>query len=122
MQLLMGLWSIPLLWILHEGGHWIAAKLLTGRSIHFNWKLEFKVIPVGHWYMPSNIPQWKKNVVWFSGFGLEFAAIPFLPLVYGICVLVHFITYPLRQNNAEAKFWKTCFFRIVSCLRRNKHS
>jgi len=106
-----GLWSIPLLWILHEGGHYLSSLLLTGKGISFYWHMEFYIVPVGTWWMPQMLPKWKKNIIYFSGFGLEFIAIPFLPPVYGICAVIHFITYFKRYNNGEARFFKSLLRR-----------
>jgi hypothetical protein len=109
MQFLMGLWSIPLLWIFHEGGHWLACYLLTGKSLMFKWHFEYEIIPVGLWYMPHGLTKHQKNIIWASGFGLEFLAIPFLPWIYGVCAVIHFATYFLRSDNAEAEFWLRLF-------------
>jgi len=101
-----GLWSIPLLWILHEGGHWIACWLVCGRSLKFHWHFELLFVPVGTWYMPYGLNEHDKNIIYFWGFGLEFLAIPFLPWIYGVCAVIHFVTYPLRYGYfGEAKYW-----------------
>jgi len=56
--------------------------------------------------MPHGLTKKQKGIIWFSGFGLEFLAIPFLPWMYGLCAMIHFVTYFIRTDNAEARFWK----------------
>ena len=107
----MQLLSLPLLWILHEGGHYLSALLLTGKGISFEWHLELGIVPVGGWWMPQGLPKWKQNVIWFMGFGLEFMAIPFLPMIYGICAVIHFVTYFMRYDNGESRFFKSLLGR-----------
>ena len=104
---MFGIWSLPLLWIFHEGGHYITCYLLTGRKITFKWHREFYVVPVGTWNMPLGIgDKWKRELIYFMGFGLEFLAIPFLPWIYGVCAVLHFITYFKRYDNDESRFFK----------------
>jgi hypothetical protein len=100
---------LPLLWILHEGGHWLACYIICRKSLRFTWHFEYEFIPVGLWYMPHGLTEKQKGIIWFSGFGLEFLAIPFLPWIYGVCAVIHFGTYFIRADNSEARFWKDLF-------------
>ena len=101
-----GLWSIPLLWILHEGGHWIACKAVCGKNLKFKWGLEFGIIPIGAWDMPLGLTEKQHNSIYFWGFGLEFLPWLCMPLVYMILSVLHFVTYFIRWDNGESRYWK----------------
>ena len=57
--------------------------------------------------MPSDIKDWQKKIIYFAGFGLEFAVMPWMPPVYRILAVIHFITYPFRYGDTgEGRFWR----------------
>ena len=91
-----GLWSLPLLLPIHEGGHYIACLVLTGKRIKFNWGLGKYYLPYGTWYMPDGISLWKRRVIAFAGFGTQFFCALFLPRVYLIYAVFNFMKYPFR--------------------------
>ena len=97
----MILTSLVLAGVIHEFGHWFAAKLF-GKSIKFRFGigyLWFIPIPRGIWDMPE-LSRNKQRIIAMAGFGLEFlAAIPFYFLssafthFYLLAACIHLIAY-----------------------------
>lgn len=95
--------------IIHEGGHYIVAKLF-GYTIHFTFqfgKLWFIPIPRGVWEMPDTDP-WKQRIIALAGFTFEIlAAYPISLLcfdfakVYLVVALVHLIAYKFYAGDAS---------------------
>ncbi len=81
--------------VVHEGAHWVAAKL-TGTSIKFKFEWSrFLFIPVPRWTW--DWPETSKGKLRFicqSGFVCELMLIPVMPIAYQVAALAHFTLYP----------------------------
>lgn len=98
--------------LVHEGGHYGAAKIFGHKlSFHFEWGKLFNVIPIprGIWYMPD-MESWKQKVVAGAGFGTElvialiFALFLHFPWLLGVWV-VHFVAYFFYAGEASDFKW-----------------
>lgn len=84
--------SILLIPIVHELGHWLAARLF-GASLRFRFEWGKYHVPRWTWKWPDVTPLQLK-VICLAGFGMEFAILPFMPWQYAAGVLIHFAAYP----------------------------
>jgi len=100
--------SVLLIPLIHELGHWLAARLFGSRlSFRFEWGRLGKIpIPRWVWYWPD-VPKWQLKIICLSGFGLELALIPLMPLPYQVAAIAHFIAYPFYAG--EYNDWKGVF-------------
>ena len=91
--------------IVHELGHWLAARLFGSRlSFRFEWGKYY--VPRWTWRWPDVTPLQLK-VICLAGFGLELALIPMMPLPYQVAAIVHFLAYPFYAG--EKSDWKGVF-------------
>lgn len=97
--------TILLIPIVHELGHWLAARFFGSRlSFTFEW---------GKFYVPRWTWQWpdvtrnQLRIICLAGFGLEFALIPLMPLPYQVAAVIHFLAYPFYAG--EKSDWKGVF-------------
>ena len=84
--------SILLIPLIHELGHWLAARLF-GASLRFRFEWGKYHVPRWTWDFPD-VPKWKLRIICLAGFGLEFALIPFMPWQYQVAAVIHFAAYP----------------------------
>jgi len=84
--------SILLIPLVHEFGHWLAARLF-GASLRFTFEWGKYYVPRWTWKWPDVTPLQLK-VICLAGFGLEFALIPFMPWAYQVAAVIHFAAYP----------------------------
>lgn len=84
--------SILLIPLVHELGHWLAARLF-GASLRFRFEWGRFYVPRWTWKWPDVTPLQLK-VICLAGFGMEFAILPFMPWQYAAGVLIHFAAYP----------------------------
>jgi len=84
--------SILLIPLVHEFGHWLAARLF-GASLRFRFEWGKYHVPRWTWKWPDVTPLQLK-VICLAGFGMEFAILPFMPWQYAAGVLIHFAAYP----------------------------
>lgn len=60
--------------IIHEGGHYVSAKLF-GKTIKFNFELgkigNLKIVPRWTWKHPEGLEYWQLAIVCLAGFGIE---------------------------------------------------
>lgn len=97
-----GILLIPLV---HELGHWLAARLFGSRLVFaFEWGKYY--LPRWTWDFPD-VPKWKLRIICLAGFGLEFALVPFMPLPYRVAAAIHFVAYPFYAG--EKSDWKGVF-------------
>ena len=99
--------SLPVIaaFILHEGGHWMAAFC-------FGYRIKFRREGIrGVWDMPD-AAKWKQRIIAISGFGTEFLAAPifysFWPefgLRYVGVIVAHLIAYPLYAGEESDFRW-----------------
>jgi len=94
--------SILLIPLVHELGHWLAARLFGSRlSFAFEWGKYY--VPRWTWPFPD-VSRGKLRLICLAGFGLEFALIPFMPLPYQVAAILHFVAYPFYAG--EASDWR----------------
>jgi len=104
--------TIILIPLVHELGHWLAARLFGSRlSFTFEWgKLGPIPVPRWTWMWPDLVSSdWmsgrnKLKLVCLAGFGLEFAILPFMPWPYQVAAIIHFVAYPFYAG--ESSDWK----------------
>lgn len=84
--------SVLLIPLVHELGHWLAARLF-GASLRFRFEWGRFYVPRWTWKWPDVTPLQLK-VICLAGFGMEFAILPFMPWQYAAGVLIHFAAYP----------------------------
>jgi membrane-associated protease RseP (regulator of RpoE activity) len=97
--------TILLIPLIHELGHWLAARLFGSRlSFRFEWGKYY--VPRWTWRWPD-VSKWQLRIICLAGFGLEMALIPFMPLPYQVVAILHFVAYPFYAG--EASDWKGVF-------------
>ena len=91
--------------LVHELGHWLAARLFGSRlRFTFEWgKLGPIPVPRWTWRWPD-VPKWQLRIICLAGFGLEFAILPWMPLPYQVAAVIHFMAYPFYAG--EKSDWK----------------
>jgi membrane-associated protease RseP (regulator of RpoE activity) len=89
--------TIILIPLVHELGHWLAARLF-GASLRF-YREGFRFL----WKFPD-VPKWQLRIICLAGFGLELGIAPFMPLPYQVAAVIHFIAYPFYAG--ESSDWK----------------
>ena len=97
--------TVLLIPLVHELGHWLAARLFGSRlSFTFEWgKLGPIPVPRWTWRWPD-VTKSQLRIICLAGFGLEFALIPFMPLPYQVAAIIHFVAYPFYAG--EKSDWK----------------
>ena len=84
--------SVLLIPLVHELGHWLAARLFGSRlSFTFEWGKFY--VPRWTWRWPD-VTKSQLRIICLAGFGMEFAILPFMPWQYAAGVLIHFAAYP----------------------------
>jgi len=111
MWIVKALLLVALAAIIHETGHWLAARCY-GRAIkfRFTWSKLWRLpVPRFIWDMPTGLTPTQKRVIALSGFGAEITAgIPFMLCswwMYAVIVAVHLITYPLYAGEYSDFKW-----------------
>ena len=104
--------TIILIPLVHELGHYLAARLFGSRlSFTFEWGKFY--VPRWTWRWPDLVSSdWmsgrnKLKLVCLAGFGLELGIAPFMPLPYQVAAVIHFIAYPFYA--ADKSDWKGVF-------------
>ena len=98
--------------LVHEFGHWLAARLF-GASLHFTFEWGRFYVPRWTWRWPDLVSsdrmsgRNKLKLVCLAGFGTEIALIPFMPWPYQVAVILHFWAYPFYAG--EKSDWKGVF-------------
>ena len=97
--------SVGLIPLVHELGHWLAARLFGSRlSFRFEWgKLGPIPVPRWTWRWPD-VSKGQLRIICLAGFGLEIAILPWMPLPYQVAAVAHFIAYPFYAG--ESTDWK----------------
>ena len=87
--------SVLLIPIVHEAGHWLAARLFGSRlRFEFGWGDLFGVrVPRWTWQWPDATPE-RLRIICQAGFVAELALVPLLPWPYAVVALLHFTAYP----------------------------
>ena len=94
--------TIILIPLVHELGHWLAARLFGSRlSFTFEWGKFY--VPRWTWRWPDVTPLQLK-VICLAGFGMEIGLIPLMPLPYQLAAILHFWAYPFYAG--EKSDWK----------------
>ena len=94
--------TIILIPLVHELGHWLAARLFGSRlSFTFEWGKYY--VPRWTWRWPDVTPLQLK-VICLAGFGMELGIAPFMPWQYGVAAILHFWAYPFYAG--EKSDWK----------------
>ena len=88
--------------LVHELGHWLAARLF-GSRLRFTFEWGKYYVPRWTWQWPDVTPLQLK-VICLAGFGLELALIPMMPLPYQVAAILHFWAYPFYAG--EKSDWK----------------
>ena len=94
--------SVGLIPVVHELGHWLAARLF-GASLVFSFEWGKYYVPRWTWRWPD-VTKSQLRIICLAGFGLEFAILPFMPRAYQVAAIAHFIAYPFYAG--EASDWK----------------
>ena len=94
--------------ITHEGGHFLAALLLTGKGLKFRVAFGKFYVPRFIWNMPYTTRK-KQRIIALAGFGTEFIAMSALSFVlnnpiYIITALLHFISYNFYATDTSTDF------------------
>lgn len=97
--------TVLLIPLVHELGHWLAARLF-GSRLRFTFEWGKYYVPRWTWRWPDVTPLQLK-VICLAGFGLEMALIPFMPLPYQVVAILHFWAYPFYA--ADKSDWKGVF-------------
>ena len=94
--------TVLLIPLVHELGHWLAARLF-GSRLRFTFEWGKYYVPRWTWQWPDVTPLQLK-VICLAGFGLELALIPMMPLPYQVAAILHFWAYPFYAG--EKSDWK----------------
>jgi len=97
------MWTILLIPLIHELGHWLAARLFGSRLyFRFSWG-SFRGIPIPRWtwYWPQGVTEKQLTVICQAGFLVELALIPFMPWTYQAAALAHFAAYPFYAGETS---------------------
>jgi len=94
--------SILLIPLIHELGHWLAARLF-GASLRFRFEWGKYYVPRWTWRWPD-VTKSQLRIICLAGFGMEFAILPFMPRAYQVAAVIHFIAYPFYAG--ESSDWK----------------
>ena len=97
--------TVLLIPLVHELGHWLAARLF-GSRLRFTFEWGKYYVPRWTWQWPDVTPLQLK-VICLAGFGLELALIPMMPLPYQVAAILHFWAYPFYAG--EKSDWKGVF-------------
>ena len=98
----MAFLTVLLIPIVHELGHWLAARLF-GSRLRFTFEWGKYYVPRWTWRWPDVTPLQLK-VICLAGFGVELALIPLMPLPYQVAAILHFWAYPFYAG--ESNDWK----------------
>ena len=105
--------AISLAGIIHEGGHYLAARFF-GHRLRFRFAWGRFGVPRFVWEMPHffQCENWKRKVIAAAGFGAElFAAVVLLAAWhdfgrwYAGVALAHLVAYPWYAGNASDFKW-----------------
>ena len=104
--------------LVHEGGHYLAALLLTRKRLHFKFspgRLGGKIpIPRFTWVMPWTPDRWRREVIAMAGFGLELLVAIILVVIaprwtfavaYTMVSLIHLFLYRFYAGEASDFKW-----------------
>ena len=104
--------------IIHEGGHYLAALILTKKKLRFRFSLGWLCgklpVPRFIWTMPWTPDKWRRKVIALAGFGLELSTAlvlliidPLNPcfLFYAIAAVLHLLLYRLYAGEASDFKW-----------------
>jgi len=94
--------TILLIPLIHELGHWLAARLF-GASLRFRFEWGKYYVPRWTWRWPDVTPLQLK-VICLAGFGVELGITTFMPLPYRVAAIVHFLAYPFYAG--ERSDWR----------------
>ena len=94
--------TIILIPLVHELGHYVAARLF-GASLRFRFEWGKYHVPRWTWKWPDVTPLQLK-VICLAGFGMELGIAPFMPLPYQVAAIIHFVAYPFYAG--EKSDWK----------------
>ena len=94
--------TVLLIPLVHELGHWLAARLFGSRlSFTFEWGKYY--VPRWTWRWPD-VTKSQLRIICLAGFGLELGITPFMPLPYQVAAILHFWAYPFYAG--ESSDWK----------------
>ena len=123
--------AFPLAGLIHEGGHYLAALLLTGKKLHFKFRLGWlrlgwlrlgrlglgrvKIpIPRFTWSMPWTPDRWRRVTIALAGFGLELLVAVVLMAIaprwtfsvaYTLASFIHLSLYRFYAGEASDFLW-----------------
>lgn len=94
--------------ITHEGGHFLAALLLTGKVLKLRFAFGKLYVPRFTWTMPYTTRK-KQRIIALAGFASEFIVMSALSFVlnnpiYIITALLHFISYNFYATDTSSDF------------------
>ena len=97
--------SVLLIPLVHEAGHWLAARLF-GASLRFTFEWGKFGVPRWTWRWPD-VTKSQLRIICLAGFGLEFTILPFMPRADQVAAVIHFIAYLFYAG--EKSDWKGVF-------------
>ncbi len=86
--------TIFLIPLVHELGHWLAARFFGSRLRFYREGFRFL------WKWPD-VSRAKLRIICHAGFALEFALIPLMPWQYQVAAVLHFVAYPFYAGEAS---------------------
>lgn len=97
--------TVLLIPLVHELGHWLAARLF-GASLRFRFEWGKYYVPRWTWRWPD-VTKSQLRIICLAGFGLEIAILPWMPLQYQVAAVLHFVAYPFYAKDKSD--WKGVF-------------
>ncbi len=91
--------SIGLIPIVHELGHYAAARLF-GSRLRFTFEWGKFGVPRWTWRWPD-VTKSQLRIICHAGFGLEFVLIPLMPWQYQVAAVLHYIAYPFYAGEVS---------------------
>ena len=95
--------------ITHEGGHFLAALLLTGKVLKFRFAFGKLYVPRFTWTMPYTTRK-KQRIIALAGFGLEIVVAAALSLIFWTPVfasvsMLHLLLYRFYAGECSDFNW-----------------
>ena len=84
--------------VVHEFGHIVTAKLLTGKTLNMRLTYTWRIPTGARWDMPRNAYRWQRIAIALSGFVAEFMFILIVAPQWWWLGFIDLATYKLRHK------------------------